>query len=62
MLSFSQKFPPDKFPGIIDDQPPGLVARLDAIAKEINDLWHSDQLTQDKVQTIAEEMRRLCYQ
>lgn len=62
MRSFSQKFPPDKYPGIIDCQPPGVVARFDAIAQEINGLYIAGQLTEDRLREVKVEMNKLCYE
>ena len=61
MLGFSDKFPREKYPGIIDDQPHGTVAKFDAIANEINNLYKSGSLTQEKILEVSKEMEKLCY-
>lgn len=62
MRTFTEKYPADEYPGIIDGQPDGVVQRFDEIAVEVNALHESGQLTMQKVLEVAEEMRTLCYQ
>lgn len=61
MQKFSHRYPADKYPGFIENQPPGVVERFDAIADEINRLYQAHQLTPDKLNEVNEEMKKLCY-
>lgn len=59
MPSFSEQFPPDKYPGIITNQPPGVVERFDAIAQELTDLLTSKRLTIQRILELESEIHLL---
>lgn len=60
MRTFTETFPPEQYPGIIEGQAPGVVDRFDTIATEMRDAFLADTLTITRVQEVAAEMRQLC--
>lgn len=62
MRTFTEKFPADKCPGIIEAQPPGTVQRFDQIALEVTQALQAGTLTISRSRELADEMRDLCYQ
>lgn len=62
MRTFTENFPADRYPGIIEAQPPGTVQRFDQIATEVTQSLQAGTITISRVRELANEMRTLCYQ
>lgn len=53
-------FPPDQFPGIVDDQPPGVVEKLDAIVGRICAAYDAGTLSEQDIKVAYAEMGKIC--